>query len=267
MDFWSGALGFFLGLAANNISERWTLYRAHRDAKKLVGEWVAHNYQRDNPRSIDPQTMPGAGLTVISARSWWRTHSHILDVHAQDVNSGQVRNHHGWIAIDPARPQRATRTLFYEKSDEIEEQRILISDDGNTLHVSDESVGGGYSPKHALRRRMSPVGLIMNSMAPEPAGNGAPLKAKQEDAVPCARRRYALPFFVVSCVWLGVVTVLLLLNGLSAAHVSDSVLIAAIAAIPALFAISRFLVPGAPARPHFANFEFDPKERKYRILS
>jgi hypothetical protein len=67
----------------------------------------------------------------------------------------------------------------------------------------------------------------MNSMAPEPAANGAPLKAKQEEAVPCARCRNALPFFVVSCIWLSVVTVLLFLNGRSVAHVSDSVLIAA----------------------------------------
>jgi hypothetical protein len=107
----------------------------------------------------------------------------------------------------------------------------------------------------------------MNSMSPEPVGGGTRPEAKREEAVLCARRWRALPFFVVSCVWLGVVTLLLFLNGLSVAHVSDSVLIAAIAAIPALFAISRFLFADAPARPHFANFEFDPKEDKYRILS
>ena len=104
---------------------------------------------------------PAQGSPVVSAKSWWRTPSHVLDVHAQDLNSGQIRNHHGWIAIDPSRPQRATRTIFYDDSDEIEEQRILISDDGNTLHVFDESVGGGYSKKHALRRRMSPASFIL----------------------------------------------------------------------------------------------------------
>jgi hypothetical protein len=171
MDFWSGALGLLLGLAANNIWERWTLYRAYRAARRLAGEWVAYNYKRDDNRSIDSQTMLGAGLTVISARSWWRPHSYVLDVHAQDLNSGQIRNHHGWIAIDPARPQRASRTVFYDDSDEIEEQRILISDDGDTLHVFDESVDGRYSKKHALRRR--PVGFILNSMAPEPIGVAA----------------------------------------------------------------------------------------------
>jgi hypothetical protein len=159
MDFWSGVLGFFFGLAANNISERWTFYRAHRAAKKLAGEWVAYNYQANNNRSIDALPMPGAGLTVISARPWWRPHSHVLDVYAQDINSGNARNHHGWIAIDPARPQSATRTIFYYDSDEIDEQRILISDDGSTLHVFDESVDGGYSKKHASRRRINPESL------------------------------------------------------------------------------------------------------------
>jgi hypothetical protein len=267
MDFWAGALGFFLGLAANITWERCKLYGANRAARKLAGEWVAYNYQRDNDRSIDLQTMPGAGLTVISAKSWWRAHSHVLDVRAQDLDSGRIRNHHGWIAIDPGRPQRATRTIFYDDSDEIEEQRILISDDGNTLHVFDESVGGGYSKKHALQRRMSPVSVILNSMTPEPVGVvSAPLETKQEDAILCARRGYALAFFVVSCIWLVVVTVLLFLSAFSVAHVSDSVLIAAITTIPALFVIFRFVLPGAPSHPHFANFERDPTTGKYRML-
>jgi len=187
MDFWSGALGFFLGLAVNTISERLALYRAHRAARRLAGEWVAHNYREDNNRLIDPQSMLGAGLTVVSARSWWLPNSHVLDVRAQDLNSGQVRNHHGWIAIDPTRPERATRTVFYDDSDEIEEQRILISDAGNTLHVFDESVDGGYSKKHALRRRRSHVSFILNPMSPEtnsitpePVGDGAaPLETSQ----------------------------------------------------------------------------------------
>lgn len=76
MDFWSGALGFFFGLAANNISERWTLYRARRAAGKLAGEWVAHTYQPNNNRSIDAQRMAGAGLTVIFAKSLGGEHIH-----------------------------------------------------------------------------------------------------------------------------------------------------------------------------------------------
>lgn len=265
MDFWSGVFGFFFGLAANNISERWTLYRAHRAARKLAGEWVAYNYQSQDNRSIDSLPMPGAGLTVISARSWWRPHSHVLDVYAQDINSGDVRNHHGWIAIDPARPQSATRTIFYYDSDEIEEQRILISDDGNTLHVFDESVDGGYSKKHALRRRLNPESLILSFMASEPVGVSTLFEPKEQNN-PYAHRGYALFFFLVSCIWFVVVTVLLFLSGFSVVHVPDSVLIAAIAVIPALFAIFGLLLPGAPTRPHFSNFERDPQTTKYRML-
>ncbi len=240
----------------------------HRAAKRLAGEWIAHNYQKDNPRSIDPQTMPGAGLTVISAKSWWQTHSHVLDVHAQDLGlpelGSQIRNHHGWIAIDPGRPQRATRTIFYEDSDEIEEQRILISDDGNTLHVFDESADGGYNKKHALRRRMiltgepkSPTSFILNFMPPEPVdGNGAaPPETKQGVTVLSARQSYALAFFVVCCIWLVVVAALLFLSSLLVAHLSTAVLIAAITSVPALFLIFRFLFPDAPPRPRVIYVE------------
>jgi hypothetical protein len=210
--------------------------------------------------------MPGAGLTVISAKPWWRPHSHVLDVHAQDLNCGEVRNHHGWIAIDPSRPRRATRTIFYDDSDEIEEQQILISDDGNTLHVFDESVDGGYSPKHALRRRMSCVGVILDSMAHEPVDVETPLEAKEEKAILRDRRRYALAFFALSCFWLLAVTVLLYLDGVSVVHVSGPVLIAAIATIPALFVVFTFLLPGAATRSHFTNYERDPETHRYRML-
>jgi hypothetical protein len=264
MDFWSGALGFVLGLAANKTSERWTIYRAHRAARRLAGEWIAHDYQPGDSRSIDTQPMLGAGLTVISARSWWQANSHVLDVYAQDVDSGKVRNHHGWIAIDPARPQRATRTIFYEDSDEVEEQRIAISDDCNTLHVFDESVDGGYSKKHALRRRH--VSFILNSMEPEFVGVSTLPDVKEEVAILYARRGYAFACFVLSCTWLFIVTVLLYLSGFSVVHVSDPVLIAAIAVIPALFLVFRFLFPSAPTGPHFANLERDPKTGKYRML-
>lgn len=274
MDFWSGAAGLLLGLAANNISERMRLYQAYRVARKLAGEWIAYNYTSDDNRSIDAQTMAGAGLTVISARSWWRPHSHVLDVYAQDLDSGQTRNHHGWIAVDPARPQRASRTIFYDDSDEIEEQRILISDDGNTLHVFDESADEGYSKKHALRRRMSRLSFILSSMAPEPNSIapqtvgvvGAPLENNQEEALVFGRRDYALAFFVLSCLWVIMVTVLLFLNGFSVVHVSDPVLVAAIIAIPALFVVFKFLFPAPPIRPHFVNIERDPKTDKYRIV-
>ena len=104
-------------------------------------------------------------------------------------------------------------------------------------------------------------------MAAESVGVvGAPLETKQEEATLRARRGYALAFFVVSCFWLLVVTVLLFLRSFSVAHVSDSVLIVAITTIPALFLLVRFLFPRSPTRPHFANCVIDPKTGKYRIL-
>lgn len=248
MDFWSGALGFFLGLAANKTSERWTLYRAHRDARRLAGEWVAHNYKPEDDRFIDPQPMPHAGLTVISAKSWWSTNSHVLDVHAQDIESnGQVKDHNGFLAIDPMCPWRAIRTIRYVGSDLITEQRIEISGDGDVLYVFDKSADGRYSKKHALRR-VSPASLILSPMA-----SVTPLETQEESAILYARRCYALAFFALSCLWLLIVTVLLYLNGFSVAHVSDPVLIAAITTIPvnilaALFVVFRYLFPSAPTR-------------------
>lgn len=68
-----------------------------------------------------------------------------------------------------------------------------------------------------------------------------------------ARRRYAPRFFALSCLWLGIVTALLFLSGLSIVHLSDSVLIAAITITTAnvlgtLFVVARYLFPGNPAR-------------------
>jgi hypothetical protein len=79
---------------------------------------------------------------------------------------------------------------------------------------------------------------------------------------PHSHRGYALSFFLIACIWFVVVTVLLFLSAFSIAHVPESVLIAAIAVIPALFVIFGLLLPGPPTRPHFSNFERDPQNRQ-----
>lgn len=230
MDFWPSALGFFLGLAANKVSEHWARIQAYRRAKKLAGEWIAYNYDEGNPRKIEEKPMPGAGLTVISFKPWWWPHSHVLDVSAEDLDSGDVRLHHGWIAIDPERPQLATRTIFYDECDEIAEQRLVISDDGNTLFVFDKSAGGGYRRKHALRRHQAGSGILA------PMGDESSCSVTEEEkGILSDRRRYASFGFALSCLWLIAIAILLWLNAVSVVHISDPVLIASIAAIPALF--------------------------------
>lgn len=111
------------------------------------------------------------------------------------------------------------------------------------------------------------MSFILGSMISEPVRVGsAPLETEEEKAILYARRCYALACFLLSCFWLVVVTVLLFLSGFSVAHVSDSVLIAAIATIPALFVIFMFFFPSAPARPHFAYVERDQATGKDRLV-
>jgi hypothetical protein len=86
-----------------------------RAAKGLSGEWIAYNYNPDDNRSIDLYPMPRAGLTVISVKSRWSRQGHVLDVHGRDIDPKErVRDHAGYLTIDPVRPRRATRTIFYE---------------------------------------------------------------------------------------------------------------------------------------------------------
>jgi hypothetical protein len=269
MDFWAAALGFLLGLAANKTSELWMRFGANRDVKGLAGEWVAYNYSSEDQRSVDVQPMLGAGLTVISAKSWWTTNSHILTVHAQDIEPGEpIKRHTGFLAIDRTCPWRGIRTIRYVGSDEITEQRIEIGVGDNTLYLFDKLADGTYSKKHALRRRVSPTSFILNSMASDPVNIGTAVVAK---TVPDARRGYALAFFIVACFWLLAVTILFYLNGFSISRISDSVLIAAIATVPvsilgSVIIIFRQLFPGASADPHVANFVVDPATGRYRML-
>ncbi len=62
----------------------------------------------------------------------------------------------GYLTIDRVSPRLATRIVSYTDSDEVSEQRIVISSDGQTLHVfpvvplSQPSIS--YD-RHALCRR------------------------------------------------------------------------------------------------------------------
>ena len=156
-DLWASVLygtllGFFAGILAgilaNKLWELWTRSRVHRVAEKLAGEWIMYNM---HGRNVDPAPEPSTLPTVISpARSRWSADSHVLDVSGGHLSNGQVREHSGFLALDPGCPWRAIRTVRYADSDEISEQRIEIGRDGNTLYVFPTEADYG---RHALRRR------------------------------------------------------------------------------------------------------------------
>lgn len=162
-NYWAGALiGFFAGIVAsivaNKIWELVTRLRAHGIAKRLAGEWTEHNM---DGRNVGRQTEePGAGLTLISAKPWWRAwvaDSHVLDVSAIDRDS--KRRHDGPLVVDPLCPRLATRIVLYADSDEISEQRIVIIRDFNTLYVfpvdTVATLGPSAYHRHALCRKTS----------------------------------------------------------------------------------------------------------------
>lgn len=103
--------------------------------------------------------MPGAGLTVVSAKPhWWSDNSAILDVRSQDIDAStrHTRDHDGHIVIDPAFPWLATRIERYADSDEIMEQRLVIAADLNTVYlfpIATVATLGDVYGKHAWRRK------------------------------------------------------------------------------------------------------------------
>jgi hypothetical protein len=150
-------IGLALGLFTNKVTEYLTRFRSYRTAKKLVGEWTAHNML--DGRHVDRHTpMPGAGPTEIKAQSWWMAwwpDSHVLDVSGADTSDG--RHHRGPLVIDSICPRVATRIVLYDApSDEVSEQRIVISQDLRTLYVfpvSTVATLGPVYPAHALCRK------------------------------------------------------------------------------------------------------------------
>jgi len=132
LDFGIGVLAGVIGSYLWDIRAR---YLAHENARKLAGTWVAYDI---HGRAIDAIPMPGAGVTVISSRPRrWTADSAVLDVRGQDAgpSSGHARVHGGHIVLDTVIPGRATRTVRYDDSDEISEQRLEISPDSQIIYV------------------------------------------------------------------------------------------------------------------------------------
>ena len=121
------------------------------DAKKFEGVYEAFNIEG---RHYTP--MPGAALTVISARPIWSPDPRVLDVTAYDFSHGEQRRHYGWIVLDSACRLRATRTVHYLDSDERSVQKLELSHDHRVIYVTPAEAG--YS-KHILRRVRSQLGL------------------------------------------------------------------------------------------------------------
>lgn len=162
-------IGFFSGLLSGVVVAfivgLWTRVRLYREAKRLKGKWIAHDMMLDG-RTVDrSRPMQGAWPTELVPKSWWRScgpHSHVLDIKGEDVsNDGSLRHHEGYLIIDRASPRLATRIVCYTDSDEVSEQRIVISSKGDTLHVF--PVAPSCNPaiaynRHALcRQPASPI--------------------------------------------------------------------------------------------------------------
>jgi hypothetical protein len=163
MNFWAGILlGFVAGIIASILANHYwdlrTRHRAYKAARKLVGTWVAYNIQG---RTIDRTPMPGAGLTVVSAKPhWWWADSGVLDVCSQDIDAatGRTRKHDGTIVLDPVNPWLATRIDRYADSNEISQQRLEIDPGCDTVYIfPDQTVStlDNVYGKHAWRRRKS----------------------------------------------------------------------------------------------------------------
>lgn len=135
-------LGFCSGVLSSAvvayIVELATRKRLHNVAKRLKGTWIAHNML--DARTVDrSKPMKDSWSTLMTPKPWWRScaaDSHVLDISGDHVsNDGRLRHHEGYLTIDRVSPWLATRILCYTDSDEVSEQRIVISSKRDTLHV------------------------------------------------------------------------------------------------------------------------------------
>ena len=162
------SVGFVSGVLSSALVayfvELWTRKRLHAAAKQLEGQWIA--YDMLDGRTIDrSKPMKESWPTFMTPKPWWRCcakDSHVLDISADHVSSdGQLRHHEGYLIIDRASPRLATRIVCYADSDEVAEQRIVISSTvgdskkPDTLHVFPVVTAApsvSYS-RHALCKR------------------------------------------------------------------------------------------------------------------
>lgn len=160
-DFCYGGtlVGFFSGVFSSALAayfwELGTRRRLHGEAKRLKGTWIAHDTL--DGRTVDrSKPMTKAWPTVMTPKPHgWSADSHILDISGDDISDdGRLRHHNGYLVIDRASPRLATRIVCYTDSDEVSEQRIVISLKGDTLHVFPVAPPSG-SPyhRHALCKR------------------------------------------------------------------------------------------------------------------
>lgn len=146
--------GLLSGFIVVYLWELRTRHRLHAAAARLGGEWIAHNMVVGDGRRVDrSKPMENAWPTVMTPkRHWWAEDSHILDIRAADIaGDGRLRPHGGYLIIDRVSPKLATRIIWYSDSDEVSEQRIVISLDEQTLHVFPRLPDDYH--RHALCRR------------------------------------------------------------------------------------------------------------------
>jgi hypothetical protein len=166
---WGGLLaGFFVGVLSSvfvvYFAELWTRKRLHGEAKRLEEAWIAHDML--NGGTVDrSKPMKDSWPTVMTPKPWWRScaaDSHVLDISADHVSTdGRLRHHEGYLIIDRVSPRLATRIVCYSDSDEVSEQRIVISPKGDTLHVFPVIPTSGPTilyNRHALCRSAKPAG-------------------------------------------------------------------------------------------------------------
>jgi hypothetical protein len=133
-------VGFFSGVLSSAFVayfvELGTRWRLHGEAKRLKGEWIAHDML--DARTVDrSKPMKDTWPTVMTPKRYgWAANSHVLDISGDHTsNDGTLRHMEGYLTIDRVSPRLATRIVYYTDSDEVNEQRIVISSDGQTLHV------------------------------------------------------------------------------------------------------------------------------------
>lgn len=165
--------GFFVGFFSGALSSAFVAYcmelgtrrRLHGAAKRLKGEWIAHN-MLDGGTVDRSKPMEHTWATVLTPKPWWLScaaNSHVLDISGDHVSTdGRLRHMEGYLTIDRGSPRLATRIVCYTDSDEVSVQRIVIS--GETLHVFPivpQSKPFISYDRHALCRRpkVSPRGL------------------------------------------------------------------------------------------------------------
>jgi hypothetical protein len=159
-NFWTdprvtAAVGLLLGLLANKLTEYLGQLQSYLLARKLKGEWTAHNMK--DGRHVDRENRMHDQLTKIEPCRLLKalsSESHVLQVSAVDPDG---RAHSGPLVIDADCSWFARRVVLYSAMDELYEQKIVISPDQKTLYVFPVSTVATLGPKayniHALCKK------------------------------------------------------------------------------------------------------------------